>query len=122
MYILYTHTFLLQSADEAAAYNPKKFREAATKEEQCKVPLDVHGDWRTEKRKKEYHEHCLNSKSNNLIFCPQKIIKRKKDKMVQWKNDHLNDYIKSLGEKSKKSKPKEKSEEKEKQERIQEEK
>ena len=59
-------------------YNPKKLRDAATKEEQCKVPIDVvgAGPWNIENRKMEYHERCLNSKSNNNIFCPQKIIKR----------------------------------------------
>ena len=100
-----------------------------TKAEQCKVDL-VPGWGKTydkpqwEKMRKEYHEYCpkSNSKSNNIVFCPQQIIKRKNDKRVQWQNDHLNDYIKSLGEKSKKSKPKEKSEEKEKQKIIQEEK
>ena len=51
--------------------------------------------------------HCRycsksNSKSNNIVFCPQQIIKRKNDKRVQWQNDHLNDYIKSLGGKDEK--------------------
>ena len=174
-------------------YHTKKYRVAMTKAEQCKVDLvpgwgNTYDKPQWEKMRKEYHEYCpkSNSKSNNIVFCPQEIIKRKNDKRVQWQNDHLNDYIKSLGgkdvkdeeesrkkknkkirgmkkkkmsksnkiekfkktmdklnnklndinnkldhlndyikslgEKSKKSKPKEKSEEKGKQERIQEEK
>ena len=78
-----------------ASYNSKQYREAKTKEEQCKVHLD---DWknRTEKMMKEYDEYCPKSKSNNIIFCPKKIIKtldKGKEKKVQW----INDYFKSLG-------------------------
>ena len=47
--------------------------------------------------KKEYHEYCPKSKSNNIVFCPEKIIKRKKDKEVQ----RINDYFKNLVKKSK---------------------
>ena len=50
--------------------------------------------------KKEYHEYCPKSKSNNIVFCPEKIIKRKKDKKVQL----INDYFRNLGRKSKKKK------------------
>ena len=82
---------------------------AMTKAEQCKVELV--SDWgktydkpQWEKMRKEYHEYCpkSNSKSNNIVFCPQQIVKRKNDKRVQWQNDHLNDYIKSLGGKDEK--------------------
>ena len=75
-------------------YSTKKYREATTKKEQCKVPLKP--DWGLnpaydklpiEKMRKEYHEYCPKSKSNNIIFCPKKIIKRKNDKKVQWIND-----------------------------------
>ena len=81
------------------------------------MPIDVvgAGPWNIENRKMEYHERCLNSKSNNNIFCPQKIIKRK----VVQSRDKVPfdfDYIKSLGGKSKKSNLKRKNEEKEKQE------
>ena len=76
-----------------------------TKEEQCKVPLD--SNWgpnqdqmSIEKMRKEYHEYCPKSKSNNIVFCPPKIIKRKKDKKVQWVNDHF----KNIGKKNKKKK------------------
>ena len=105
----------MQSPDEAGIYNAKKVREAATKKEQCKVPLDdiTNREWRTEKRKKQYYERCLNSKSNNILFCPQEIINTKKvqfKKYVQWKNDHLKDYIKTLGGKNKTSENKEKQE------------
>ena len=57
----------------------KKFREAISKEEQCKVPLMP--DWGLnptydklpiEKMRKEYHEYCPKSKSNNIVFCPEK--------------------------------------------------
>ena len=115
----------MQSPDEAGIYNAKKVREAATKEEQCKVPIDDHlgGKWRTEKRKKQYYERCLNSKSNNILFCPQEIINTKKvqfKKYVQWKNDHLKDYIKTLGGKNKTSENKEKQEKDEENEKKQE--
>ena len=103
-------------------YSPKKFREAITKEEHCKVPLD--SDWGSkpiydnlsfkdrslrsfkdfliENMRKEYHEYCPKSKSSNIVFCPEKIIKRKKDEKVQW----INDYFKNLAKESKKVKTK----------------
>ena len=80
-----------------------------TKEEQCKVPLD--SDWGptydTEKMSKEYHEYCPKSKSkskSNFVFCPQQIIKRKKDLRVQW----INDYFKRYGKKGRMRKTKRK--------------
>ena len=57
-----------------------------------KLPLD--------EMRKEYHEYCPKSKSNNIIFCPKSIIKKKKDVKVQWINDYFNNY----GKKSKKKK------------------
>ena len=57
-----------------------------------------------EEMRKEYHEYCPKSKSNNIVFCPEKIIKRKQDKKVQW----INDYFKNLGKKTKKKKTKKK--------------
>ena len=89
------YTFLLQNQSDYigySAYSSKEYREATTKEEQCKVPIE---DWEIgkvgnmEKMKKEYHEYCLKSTSNNIIFCPEEIIKRKRDKKVQWINDHF---------------------------------
>ena len=80
-----------------------------TKKEQCKV--DRISTWGTnpaydklplDKMKKEYHEYCPKSKSNNLIFCPKSIIKKKKDVRVQW----INDYFKNFGKNSKKKKKK----------------
>ena len=59
-----------------------------------KLPLD--------KMKKEYHKYCPKSKSNNLVFCPKSIIKKKKDVRVQW----INDYFKNFGKKSKKRRKK----------------
>ena len=83
-----------------------------TKKEQCKVPLKP--DWGSnqdqmplEKLRKEYHEYCPKSKSSNIVFCPEKIIKRKKDKKVQL----INDYFKNLGRKSKKKKNRKKGKE-----------
>ena len=77
-----------------------------TKEEQCKVSLD--SDWGptydTEKMSKEYHEYCPKSKSNNIVFCPKNIIKREKDKKVQW----INDYFKNIGKKKKNGRGKKK--------------
>ena len=91
------YIFLLQLANQSAysdysAYSSKEYREATTKEEQCKVPIDgweigKSGDM--EKMKKEYQEYCLKSKSNNIVSCPKKIIKRKKDKKIEWINDNF---------------------------------
>ena len=93
----------MQPEDERmipAAYSSKKYREATTKKEQCKVPLDL---FLWEKMRKEYYEYCPKSKSNNIIFCPQKIIHQPINK-VQWVNDHF----KTLRKKTKKKKTKKK--------------
>ena len=50
--------------------------------------------------KKDYHEYCPKSKSNNFIFCPKSIIKKKNDVKVQW----INDYFKNFGKKKKNKK------------------
>ena len=91
------YIFLLQLANQSAysdysAYSSKEYREATTKEEQCNVPIDgweigKSGDM--EKMKKEYQEYCLKSKSNNIVSCPKEIIKRKKDKKIEWINDNF---------------------------------
>ena len=78
-------------------YSTKKYREATTKKEQCKVPLKPDCG-----SKKKYHEYCPKSKSSNIVFCPEKIIKRRKDEKVQW----INDYFKNLAKESKKVKTK----------------
>ena len=83
------------------------------KKEQCKVPLNsnwgLKKDQMTlEKMRKQYHEYCPKSKSNNLVFCPEKIIKRKKEEKVQLINDYfkhfekvqlINDYFKHFEKK-----------------------
>ena len=90
-------------------YNTKQFRDAVTKKEQCKAelipiwgPNPTYEKMPLDKMKKEYHEYCPKSKSNNLIFCPKSIIKKKKDVRVQW----INDYFKNFGKKSKKRRKK----------------
>ena len=96
----------------AVNYREKQYREAATTVEQCKVPLDgCNSGCEKEKIMKEYHEYCQKSKSNNIIICPQKIIRRHRYlshqpniSQVQWTNDQLNDYLTNLGEKSKNGK------------------
>ena len=94
-------------------YSGNKYKEATTKEEQCKVPImsdcicQIYDKLQIEKMKKEYHEYCPKSKSNNIVFCPEKIIKRKKDKRVQW----INDYFTNLVKKRRKKKTKKKSKE-----------
>ena len=71
-------------------YNIEKYREATTKKELCKV--DLLSSWGPkkpiEKMRKEYHEYCPKSKSNNIVFCPKEIIKRKSEK-VEWINDNF---------------------------------
>ena len=88
-------------------YNTKQYRDAVTKKEQCKAelipiwgPNPTYEKMPLDKMKKEYHEYCPKSKSNNIIFCPKSIIKKKKDVKVQW----INDYFKHFGKKSKKKK------------------
>ena len=63
-----------------------------TKEQQCKVALEGWGEYQA--RRKEYQEHCPKSKSNNIVFCPKKIIRREKDKKVQWINEYFKNFIK----------------------------
>ena len=98
-------TFLLQVL-HGWYYHTKKYRVAMTKAEQCKV--DLVPNWgktfdkpQLEKMRKEYHEYCpkSNTNSNNIVFCPQEIIKRKNDIGVNW----MNDYFKKLVMKSKKN-------------------
>ena len=100
--------FLLQPI-QGWEYNVEKYREAIIKEEQCKVPVE--SDWALyplgighfptnkkmslEQMRKEYHEYCPKSKSNNIVFCPDQIIKRKKDKKLQW----INDFFKNIEKK-----------------------
>ena len=71
-------------------YNIEKYREATSKKELCKV--DLLSSWGPEKpiekMRKEYHEYCPKSKSNNIVFCPKEIIKRKSEK-VEWINDNF---------------------------------
>ena len=99
-----SHTFLLQ-AEQGWHYNTEKYREAITNEVQCKVPLE--DGWGKkpfhdkEKMRKEYHEYCPKSKLNSIVFCPKKIIKRKKDKKVQWINDYFKKFEKKIKNKHK---------------------
>ena len=80
-----------------AFYSSKKYRDAITKEEQCKVPIDLWEEYH--ERRREYDKYCPKSKSNNIILCPQKIINRKKDEKAQW----INDYFKNIGKKVKRA-------------------
>ena len=103
------YTFLFQ-ASQGWMYSTKKYREATTKKEQCKVPLkpDLGSNQdQMQKLRKEYHEYCPKSKSNNIVFCPEKIIKRKKDKRVQWINDYFTNLLKKRRKKKTKKKGKE---------------
>ena len=86
-------------------YGTNLFREAATKEEQCKINLL--NEWpksktnpEIEEMRTEYHKYCPTSKSNNIISCPKDIIKKKNDLKLKW----LNDYFKEVGKKGKKKK------------------
>ena len=68
------NAFLWQLLEGWMYKDMKKFREAMTKKEQCKV--DLLSMWGSkqpiiEKMRKEYHEYCPKSKSNNIIFCPK---------------------------------------------------
>ena len=72
-------------------YHAKKYRVAMNKTEQCKVDLlPMWGEtpgydltkYNMSDLTKEYHEYCPKSKSDNIIFCPQEIINRKKGNKV----------------------------------------
>ena len=80
-------------------YDTKMFREAATKKEQCNAklfsmwgPNPTYEKLPLKEMEKDYHEYCPKSKSNNLIFCPKSIIKKRNDVKVQWINDYFNNY------------------------------
>ena len=65
-------------------YGTNLFREAATKEEQCKINLfsewaKIKRNHEIEKMRREYNKYCPKSKSNNIIVCPKDIIKKKND-------------------------------------------
>ena len=84
-------------------YDNEKIREVASKEEQCEIELDnPMGKSLTKSEIKElrskYYKYCPKSKSNNIIFCPTAIIKKKNDPKLEW----LNDYFKKIRKKSKK--------------------
>ena len=88
-------------------YDNEKIREVASKEEQCEIELDnPMGKSLTKSEIKElrskYYKYCPKSKSNNIIFCPTAIIKKKNDPKLEW----LNDYFKKIRKKSKKRKKK----------------
>ena len=88
-------------------YGTNLFREAATKEEQCKIKLlsfwpKSKPDPEIEEMRREYHKYCPKSKSNNIIACPKDIIKKKNDLKLKW----LNNYFKEIAKKGKKKKKK----------------
>ena len=71
-----------------------------TIEDVCKAPLrsiwgpnPKYENLPLEQMKTDYAEYCPKSKSNNIIFCPKDIIKRKKDPKIQWLNDWFKDAI-----------------------------
>ena len=80
-----------------------------SKKEQCQINLErdwgenpKYEKWRKniKEHEKEYHKYCPKSKSNNLIFCPKSIIKKRNVEKVQW----INDYFKNFGKKNKNKK------------------
>ena len=99
-----------------------RYRDAMTKEEQCNIELK--SQWKNgnptyeklpiEEMEKEYHDYCPKSKSNNIIFCPKSIIKKKKDVKVQWINDYFKNFEKSKKKTKKKKKSKKKTKKKKK--------
>ena len=74
------------------------------KEEQCKTKLvpiwPLLNTSKIEKMGQEYDKYCPKSKSNNIIFCPKYIRKKRKD--LKW----INDYFKKAGKKAKGTKKK----------------
>ena len=55
--------------------------------------------------RKEYHNYCPKSKSNNIIYCPKNIIK-KRDKNMKLKR--LNDLFNKISTQKRKRKTKRK--------------
>ena len=113
--ILFTCFIFLLQPIQGWEYDTKKYREAITKKELCKVDLvslwgenPAYDKLPIEKMRKEYHEYCPKSKSHNIVSCPEKIIKRKNDIRVQW----INDYFKKNGKKGRGKKNEMKSPEK----------
>ena len=93
-----------------AFYSLKKHREAMSKEELCKAPIQPGMPAAIKQGIKEYRASCPKSKSNNIVYCPKKILKRKKEKEAQC----INDYVKSFGGKGRKEKSKTKGKKKKK--------
>ena len=94
-----------QNQSKLYIYDSKKYRVAASKEEQCEIEIKwfnpKHNATKSEIEEiEDYHKFCPKSKSNNIISCPKKIIKKKKDLKLKW----LNDYFKKIAKKSKKKK------------------
>ena len=86
-------------------YDTKKIRAATSKKEQCEIEIekfDIPKENMTIEETEEYHKYCPKSKSSNIISCPKKIIKKRKDMSMKLK--WLNDYFKKIAKKSKKKK------------------
>ena len=62
----------------------------------------IYEELQIKKFKKEYKDYCPKSKSNNIIYCPKKIMERKYPVL------RINNYFKNLEKKSKKKKTKKK--------------
>ena len=79
----------------------------ASKEEQCEIELEwfnpKHNQTKSEIEEiEDYHKYCPKSRSSNIISCPKKIIKKRKNMSIKLK--WLNDYFKKIAKKSKKTK------------------
>ena len=61
-----------------------------------------------EQMKTEYHKYCPKSKSNNIIYCPKEIIKKKikKDINKGMKLKKLNKHFERISDKKRKGKKK----------------
>ena len=107
-----TFTFKLQERHgwyyDHTRLHGNKYRDAVSQKEQCKIKLTGH--WNNtkteaeiEEMRKEYHNYCPKSKSNNIIYCPKNIIK-KRDKNMKLKR--LNDLFNKISTQKRKRKTK----------------
>ena len=93
-------------------YDTKKYQEAVTKEELCKVKhkqhttkhaLSVGKNITLSKNiinSKDWEDYCLSSKSDHIISCPDKILKTIKDAKVHQLNKGFEKYRKKLERKA----------------------
>ena len=83
-------------------YDATQFRNAATKEEFCKI--QIRPNYKNTNFTADFESNCLKSRSNNIFLCPKKKLKLTTDKKVIKLNKKLRQH--KCCKKSKKKKKK----------------